>query len=130
MNARKAPSKRSRIERQMDTLILGMFALLFAMCVIGATCFTVWTRSAGTKMWYLRPESTAAAVRHRLQHSAAQRSAWLPLTLAAGGSQQAAGLQSQSLAGWAGTAVAADVLCLPGACCSPRHSPTRAGSTG
>ena len=62
MNARKAPSKRSRIERQMDTLILGMFALLFAMCVIGATCFTVWTRHAGNSMWYLQPENTAAAV--------------------------------------------------------------------
>ena len=62
MNARQPPSKRSRIERQMDKLILGMFALLFTMCLIGASCFTVWTRRAGNTMWYLRLESTAAAV--------------------------------------------------------------------
>ena len=67
MNARQPPSKRSRIERQMDKLILGMFILLFLMCVIGASCFTVWTRAAGNTMWYLRPENTAAAVSPTLQ---------------------------------------------------------------
>ena len=63
MNARKPPSKRSRIERKMDLMILGMFVLLFVMCIIGASCFTVWTKNRMPQMWYLAPEPgrTAAA---------------------------------------------------------------------
>ncbi|KAK9787844.1 hypothetical protein WJX73_000953 [Symbiochloris irregularis] len=56
MNARRPPSKRSRIERQLDLLILGMFALLFTMCIIGACCFALWTRRLMPNMWYLAPE--------------------------------------------------------------------------
>lgn len=56
MNARRPPSKRSRIERKLDLLILGMFVLLFVMCIIGASCFAVWTKQLTPKMWYLAPE--------------------------------------------------------------------------
>lgn len=63
MNARKPPSKRSRIERKLDYLVLGMFALLLLMCIISASCFTVWTTRHMPDMWYLAPEPgrTAAA---------------------------------------------------------------------
>ena len=63
MNARRPPSKRSRIERRLDILILGMFALLFTMCIIGASCFAVWTKNRMPNMWYLAPGpgQTAAA---------------------------------------------------------------------
>ena len=39
------PSKRSTVERQMDIVILFMFALLFAMCIANAACFAVWTQA-------------------------------------------------------------------------------------
>ena len=44
-NAVLPPSKRSTVERQMDLVILFMFALLFAMCVANAACFAVWTQA-------------------------------------------------------------------------------------
>jgi hypothetical protein len=44
-NATLPPSKRSTIERQMDIMVLVMFALLFAMCLAGSACFSVWTRA-------------------------------------------------------------------------------------
>ncbi|KAG9449609.1 hypothetical protein H6P81_009574 [Aristolochia fimbriata] len=36
MNAMNVPSKRSTLERKLDKLILGLFAALFLMCLIGA----------------------------------------------------------------------------------------------
>ena len=44
-NAVLPPSKRSTVERQMDFVILFMFALLFAMCIANAACFAVWTQA-------------------------------------------------------------------------------------
>jgi magnesium-transporting ATPase (P-type) len=60
-NASLPPSKRSRIERQMDIMILLMFVLLFALCMIGAVFFAVWTKTKSPKMWYLEPSHTTAA---------------------------------------------------------------------
>ena len=44
-NAVLPPSKRSTVERQMDLVILFMFAMLFAMCIANAACFAVWTQA-------------------------------------------------------------------------------------
>jgi phospholipid-transporting ATPase len=55
-NASLPPSKRSRIEHQMDAMILAMFALLFAMCLSGSVLFALWTRSLSPAMWYLAPD--------------------------------------------------------------------------
>lgn len=60
-NASLPPSKRSRIEKQMDVLILIMFTLLFVLCIIGAVILAVWTKSRGNSMWYLRPDNTERA---------------------------------------------------------------------
>ena len=51
MNATLPPSKRSRVEREMDWLILFMFALLLAMCIIGAVAFSIWTHHLSPKQW-------------------------------------------------------------------------------
>ena len=55
MNATLPPSKRSRVEREMDILILFMFALLLAMCIIGAVFFGAWTHSRSPNMWWVAP---------------------------------------------------------------------------
>lgn len=60
-NATLPPSKRSRIEHQMDKMIIFMFALLFAMCLVGATLFAIWTKSLSPKMWYLAPSQAPTA---------------------------------------------------------------------
>ena len=60
-NATLPPSKRSRIEHQMDKMIIFMFALLFAMCLVGATLFAIWTKSLSPKMWYLEPKQAPTA---------------------------------------------------------------------
>lgn len=60
-NASLPPSKRSRIEKQMDILILIMFTLLFILCLIGAIILAIWTKSRGPEMWYLRPDNTEKA---------------------------------------------------------------------
>ena len=60
-NATLPPSKRSRIEQQMDKMILLMFALLFAMCLVGATLFALWTKNVSPRMWYLAPENAPTA---------------------------------------------------------------------
>ena len=52
MNATLPPSKRSRVEREMDWLILFMFALLLVMCIIGAVAFSVWTHHLSPDQWY------------------------------------------------------------------------------
>ena len=51
MNATLPPSKRSRVEREMDWLILFMFALLLVMCLIGAVTFSVWTHRISPQQW-------------------------------------------------------------------------------
>lgn len=51
MNATLPPSKRSRVEREMDWLILAMFALLLVMCIIGAVAFSVWTHHLSPDQW-------------------------------------------------------------------------------
>ena len=60
-NATLPPSKRSRIEHQMDRMIIFMFALLFAMCLIGAVQFAIWTKNLSPKMWYLAPDNAPTA---------------------------------------------------------------------
>ena len=50
-NATLPPSKRSRIERQIDYLILFMFSLLFCMCLSGSICFAIWTKTLSPDMW-------------------------------------------------------------------------------
>lgn len=60
-NASVPPSKRSRIEHQMDVMILLMFALLFVLCIIGAVCFALWTKNLSPRMWYIEPTRTTAA---------------------------------------------------------------------
>ncbi|KAK9829125.1 hypothetical protein WJX72_004020 [[Myrmecia] bisecta] len=57
-NATLPPSKRSRIEKDMDVLIFFMFGLLAAMCIIGAITFAIWTKRLSVNMWYLRPDTT------------------------------------------------------------------------
>ena len=51
MNATLPPSKRSRVEREMDWLILAMFALLLVMCIIGAVAYSVWTHHLSPNQW-------------------------------------------------------------------------------
>lgn len=43
MNSTQPPSKRSRVERTVDRIILFMFSLLFAMCLVGCIYFAFWT---------------------------------------------------------------------------------------
>lgn len=52
-NAVLPPSKRSTVERQMDLVILFMFALLFAMCIANAACFAVWTQASACVAYLL-----------------------------------------------------------------------------
>ena len=61
MNASLPPSKRSRLEHQMDKIILGMFALLISMCLAGSTCFAIWTKTLSPAMWYLAPDRAPTA---------------------------------------------------------------------
>ena len=60
-NATLPPSKRSRIEHQMDRMIIFMFGLLFAMCLIGAALFATWTKNLSPHMWYLAPDEAPTA---------------------------------------------------------------------
>jgi phospholipid-transporting ATPase len=60
-NATLPPSKRSRMEHQMDKMILLMFGLLFAMCLVGATLFALWTKDMSPSMWYISPEDAPTA---------------------------------------------------------------------
>jgi magnesium-transporting ATPase (P-type) len=60
-NATLPPSKRSRIEHQMDKMILLMFCLLFAMCLVGAALFALWTKNISPSMWYLAPDNAPNA---------------------------------------------------------------------
>ena len=57
-NATDPPSKRSRIERQVDYIIFFMFALLAAFCITSSVYFSEWTRLHMNTHWYLAPYST------------------------------------------------------------------------
>jgi len=57
MNTTRAPSKRSRLEKQIDTIIFLMLGLLFVMCGSGALLNALWTKSHGPEMWYLAPDA-------------------------------------------------------------------------
>lgn len=55
MNATQPPSKRSRVERSVDRIILFMFGLLFSMCLTGCIYFSWWTTRVMPQHWYLAP---------------------------------------------------------------------------
>jgi len=57
-NATDPPSKRSTIEKGIDTIIFGMFFLLFIMCSTGAICSAVWMVERGDNLWYMAPGDT------------------------------------------------------------------------
>jgi phospholipid-translocating ATPase len=61
MNATQPPSKRSRVERTVDTIIFFMFGLLFSMCITGCAYFAWWTTNEMYKHWYLLPGRHGAA---------------------------------------------------------------------
>lgn len=52
-NATATPSKRSRVERIVDKIILFMFCILFSMCLTGCIYFAIWTENNGPPAWYL-----------------------------------------------------------------------------
>ncbi|KAK3281982.1 hypothetical protein CYMTET_10262 [Cymbomonas tetramitiformis] len=52
-NSTNAPSKRSHIEQQLDSIIYFMFFLLLCMCVVGSLGVATWTSSEGDDTWYL-----------------------------------------------------------------------------
>jgi phospholipid-translocating ATPase len=58
MNQTDPPSKRSRIEKQLDYIIYFMFSLLFLMSLISALTFGAWMERNGEQMWYLDPGDT------------------------------------------------------------------------
>lgn len=58
MNQTDPPSKRSRIEQQLDYIIYFMFFLLVLMSTISAIAFGAWMEKEGAKMWYLDPGDT------------------------------------------------------------------------
>ncbi|XP_051146039.1 putative phospholipid-transporting ATPase 9 [Andrographis paniculata] len=59
-NSTDPPSKRSNVEKKMDKIIYFLFAVLFAMALVGSIYFGVVTRKDlydGDRRWYLKPES-------------------------------------------------------------------------
>ncbi|XP_057961527.1 putative phospholipid-transporting ATPase 9 [Malania oleifera] len=61
-NSTDPPSKRSRIEKQMDRIIYFMFGVVFLIAFVGSIFFGIATRDdlkhGRMKRWYLRPDST------------------------------------------------------------------------
>lgn len=57
-NATDSPSKRSSIERKMDSIIYFMFGLMVAISLLGATVFGVRTKLYMPNWWYMRPDDT------------------------------------------------------------------------
>lgn len=53
MNSSAAPSKRSTVERGMDTIVIAMLALLFMMSTVSACVCGLWIKSTSPEMWYL-----------------------------------------------------------------------------
>ncbi|PSS18074.1 Phospholipid-transporting ATPase [Actinidia chinensis var. chinensis] len=54
-NATKSPSKRSRIEKQMDKIIYVLFSLLVLISLISSIGFAVKTQFQMPEWWYLQP---------------------------------------------------------------------------
>eukprot|EP00850_Spirogloea_muscicola_P023558 SM000367S13680 [mRNA] locus=s367:22140:28006:+ [translate_table: standard] len=54
-NATPAPSKRSRIERRMDSIIFVLFTTLLAISLAGSIVFGIRLNNETPKWWYLRP---------------------------------------------------------------------------
>ena len=61
MNSSSPPSKRSKLERIMDRVVLTMFLLLFAFCLTTSVYFSHWTSHEYTRHWYMAPHSATAA---------------------------------------------------------------------
>lgn len=61
-NSTDPPSKRSRVERQMDKVIYFLFFILFLMAFVGSVVFGVTTNNDLTngvmERWYLRPDDS------------------------------------------------------------------------
>lgn len=59
-NSTEAPSKRSRIERRMDSIIYFLFFILFLMAFLGSVYFGIMTKrdlnGDRQKRWYLAPD--------------------------------------------------------------------------
>jgi phospholipid-translocating ATPase len=57
-NATDPPSKRSRVERRMDSIIYFLFTILVLISVIGSIAFGVRTKVLTPSWWYIRPDDT------------------------------------------------------------------------
>lgn len=61
-NATEPPSKRSRIEKKMDSIIYFLFAVVFLISLVGSVFFGIATENdidnGKMNRWYLRPDST------------------------------------------------------------------------
>lgn len=61
-NSTEAPSKRSRIERRMDSIIYFLFLILFLMAFLGSVYFGIVTKrdlnGDRQKRWYLAPDNS------------------------------------------------------------------------
>ena len=55
MNSGDARSKRSKLEKNMDKLILFMFAVLLSSSLLCAFFVALWTHELSSNMWYLDP---------------------------------------------------------------------------
>ncbi|KAI5069580.1 hypothetical protein GOP47_0015881 [Adiantum capillus-veneris] len=59
-NATDPPSKRSGIERKMDSIIYFLFSVLVTLSLIGAIVFGIRTKLYMPSWWYLRPDDTTS----------------------------------------------------------------------
>jgi hypothetical protein len=50
-NATRPPSKRSRIEKKVDYIILFTFSLLLTWCILGSVYFSWWTHVRMPHAW-------------------------------------------------------------------------------
>ncbi|KAK0597902.1 hypothetical protein LWI29_029634 [Acer saccharum] len=57
-NSTASPSKRSRIEKQMDKIIFILFGVLILISVVSSIGFAVLTKYQVPKWWYLKPTYT------------------------------------------------------------------------
>lgn len=55
-NATDPPSKRSRIEKKMDSVIYILFSVLISISIIGAIVFGIRTKLEMPSWWYMRPD--------------------------------------------------------------------------
>jgi phospholipid-translocating ATPase len=58
-NATDPPSKRSRIERRMDSIIYFLFSVLLLISIVGAIAFGIRTKLDMPSWWYMRPDNTS-----------------------------------------------------------------------